>query len=91
MTNKAPIPARRTMAAISLMAGFAALSLLQGCADLEEYLRPVPAREQPPAEVLNYHPGESAIWCYETLGVPDCYSGPQGGPPNRLIDRYRDR
>ena len=74
-----------------LVLAASALSVLAGCADLEELLRPHPVRQPPPEEVLDYHPGESAVWCYETLGVADCFSGPQGGPPNRLIDRYRDR
>jgi hypothetical protein len=44
-----------------------------------------------PAEVSlaeqrrDYVPGVSPIYCYSTLGRPDCYSEPQSGPPNRLI------
>lgn len=67
------------------------LVMLGGCADLEEFLRPFPERQRLPEKKLDYHPGESAIWCYESLAEPDCFSGPQGGPPNRLIERYEDQ
>ncbi|MGP1395383.1 MAG: hypothetical protein ACTS3R_07715 [Inquilinaceae bacterium] len=39
---------------------------------------------------LAYVPGLSPIYCYRTLGDPDCFSTPQPGPPNRLINGYDD-
>ncbi|HET8726162.1 MAG TPA: hypothetical protein VFO41_01515 [Alphaproteobacteria bacterium] len=38
---------------------------------------------------INPDPSEMAaaepVYCYRTLGIPDCYAEPQPGPPNRLI------
>lgn len=39
---------------------------------------------------LEYQPGVSEIYCYRTLAATDCYSEPQPGPPNRLVNAYED-
>ena len=64
-----------------------AAALLSGCAAIEETLSP----EEVARDRNQYVPGESAIYCYQTLGVPDCYSEPQPGPPNRYIMGYDNR
>jgi len=39
----------------------------------------------PPADIADQTaPHES--WCYETMGYPECYSHPQIGADNRLIN-----
>ena len=37
---------------------------------------------------LDYQPGVSQIYCYQTLATVDCFSEPQPGPPNRLVNAY---
>lgn len=37
---------------------------------------------------LDYQPGVSEIYCYQTLATVDCFSEPQPGPPNRLVNAY---
>ena len=78
-------------ACVRLVLSVISAVVIAGCSDLEEFLRPFPERHPPVDEKIDYHPGQSAIWCYESLGEPDCYSGPQGGPPNRLIETYADQ
>ncbi len=39
---------------------------------------------------LEYQPGVSEIYCYRTLAATDCYSEPQPGPPNRLVNAYEE-
>ena len=39
---------------------------------------------------LDYRPGVSEIYCYQSLAGVDCYAEPQPGPPNRLVNAYED-
>ncbi len=56
-----------------LVLAAAAVSMLAGCAELEERTRPAPrtVTEAAPAPVASY--------CYQTLGRVDCYRAPRPG------------
>lgn len=68
-----------------------ATALLAGCGRAVPPLLPADHPERVAAERIGYQPGVSPIYCYRTLASADCYSVPQEGPPNRLINAYPDR
>lgn len=59
---------------------------LPGCSRVEALLEADHVVQQR----LDYQPGVSEIYCYQTLATVDCYSEPQPGPPNRLVNAYDD-
>lgn len=70
-----------------LFAGLA-VALIAGCGQAP---LPLDHPERVAEDRIGYQPGVSPIYCYRTLGYADCYSVPQEGPPNRLINAYPDR
>ncbi len=59
---------------------------LAGCSRVEALLEADHVVQQR----LDYQPGVSEIYCYQTLATVDCFSEPQPGPPNRLVNAYGD-
>lgn len=80
------MPGRRMRALPFAFALGLAVVPLAGCEAVDALTPEEVARER-----NQYVPGESAIYCYQTLGKPDCYSEPQPGPPNRYIMGYDNR
>ncbi len=65
------------------MAWTAMLTLLSACAQWEQPTEPL-LLVHGSAEVA----GTSPVWCYATLGEPDCYIFPDPAAANRLIGAY---
>ncbi len=77
--RKSLAPIRWRLALIAVVG-----TVLAGCGNVDALLEADHVVQQR----LDYLPGVSEIYCYQTLAAPDCFAEPQPGPPNRLVNAY---